>query len=186
MILNMDWSEWVTNLEKVVLMEGTVDWVRMKDSDFFRNGIVLPRKMNINGHIQVSTLQEFACRDEEGLNIGKEAGPRNCKRICEKPLKKWEDQVLQSIEEVWEEDNGQGKKHVRLNADPLEHVKVGEQHKKMKEIYLGLQGNAGRERIICEKEGILRLSSHYQEVGKRQRLDVIEDRKSTRLNSSHT
>ncbi len=127
-------AEWLKEMENVTMREATVDLQRMRASNILKQGLILPRRVTIKGCIQMSTLQEYACVEPEGVCIGKEHWPGGEESMLSKPLKRWADKILQTIEEVWEADNGQTCGTWVMDAEPMDHVLVGKQHEIVKGI----------------------------------------------------
>ncbi len=156
------------------MKEATVDLQRMRASNILKQGLILPRRVTIKECIQISTLQEYACVEPDGVWIGKERWPGGEESTLSKPLKRWADKILQTIEEVWEADNGQTCGKWEMDAEPMDHALIGKQHETVKGIFQNLEGMSGRERLVSEKEGVLRLAALSREAVTRHRIKIIE------------
>ncbi len=73
-------AKWLEKMEKVRMREASIDLRRMRGNINLMQGLILPRKVIIKGCIQMSTLQEYACRDVKAYVSGRNSGREKADR----------------------------------------------------------------------------------------------------------
>ncbi len=144
-------AEWLEDMQKVKIEEASGDLRKMKNSNNLMQGLILPRKVIINACIPMSTVQEYACGDADGVRVGKELRPGKGESLLNEPLKCWENKVLLAMEEVV--DFGQSRGDFLLDTEPLDYRSIRAQHQVMRTVYRQLAGDNGKERSLTEGDG---------------------------------